>query len=164
MTFNWEYDKRDNTWKFGSPNFGGGAFEDTEDNSIVWYGNVVIDGDIEMFGPKHSLADMRKVIEDAFVRRVQTHDGQIPEWAEKLGVTSAEDKPSLVEWTTQVYSILLDTYGIFYDRDCLQYRFPMVYWWNAGKRPEETANTVMNLMNNYSPQDEYILDLAKLRS
>lgn len=70
----------------------------------------------------------------------------------------------LVEWTTQVYTHLLDKYGIFYDRHCRKYDFPMIYWWDRGKSPEETAHAIISLVNNYSSEDPYIRDLAKLRN
>ena len=70
---------------------------------------------------------------------------------------------ALVEWTVQVYSILLGKHGIFYDRHCRRYDFPMIYWWKLGRSPEETAQAIISLVNNYSSEDPYIRDLAKLK-
>lgn len=74
-----------------------------------------------------------------------------------------EDRLPLVEWTIKAYTIPLDRYEIYFDRDCGRYDFPMVYWWKNGKGVEETAYAIVTLMNNYGPDDEFIRDLGRLK-
>lgn len=61
---NWVYDEAGKVYLSGKNNSGCGVFQDGPEN--LWYGNVVIDGEILFIGPFNSLEEAQRAAETEY--------------------------------------------------------------------------------------------------